>query len=68
MAGSVGVALHDKLKLKVTDWRASKYESDYPAKEILDDWVKRHPEDEHLGEDTVRKAVDRIDRIMQPDL
>lgn len=37
MAGSVGVALHDKLKLKVTDWRASKYESDYPAiSEILD--------------------------------
>ena len=36
------------------------------AKEVLDDWTKRHPEDEHLGEDTVRKAVSRIDKVMQP--
>jgi len=33
----VSVTLHDKLKSKVTEWRASKYESDYPAiSEILD--------------------------------
>ena len=31
------MALHDKLKTKVTEWCASKYESDYPAiSEILD--------------------------------
>lgn len=36
------------------------------AKEILADWTKRHPEDEYFGEDTVRKAVNRIDKIMQP--
>jgi len=33
----VSIPLHDKLKSKVTEWRASKYESDYPAiSEILD--------------------------------
>ena len=33
----MSIALHDKLKTKVTEWRASKYESDYPAiSEILD--------------------------------
>jgi len=37
MTGSVSISLHDKLKTKVTEWRASKYESDYPAiSEILD--------------------------------
>ncbi|MFQ6121967.1 MAG: hypothetical protein ACE5LA_02780 [Dehalococcoidales bacterium] len=38
------------------------------AKEVLDDWTQRYPKDEHLGEDTLRKAVDRIDEIMRPDL
>jgi len=38
------------------------------AKQILDEWIKRHPEDVYLGEDTVRKAVERIDSIMRPDL
>lgn len=38
------------------------------ARQVLDDWIERHPEDNHLGEDTVRKAVERIDSIMRPDL
>lgn len=36
------------------------------AREVVEDWVKTHPEDENLGEDTVRKAVDRIEIIMRP--
>lgn len=38
------------------------------AREVLDDWTERHPEDSHLGEDTVRKAVEKTDGIMRPDL
>ena len=38
------------------------------AREVLDDWVKRYPDDCYLGEDSVRKAVERVDIIMQGDL
>ena len=37
-----------------------------PAREVLDDWIRRHPEDDNLGEDTIRKAVQRIEKIMRP--
>ncbi len=40
----------------------------YPAVLVADNWMKKHPEDEALGEDTVRKAVDRIDKIMKTEL
>lgn len=36
------------------------------AREVLDDWIERHPEDQNMGEDTMRKAVQRIDKIMRP--
>ena len=38
------------------------------AKEVLDDWTERHPEDSDLGEDTARKAVGRMAKIMGLDL
>lgn len=38
------------------------------ATEALEEWCRRHPEDTKLGEDTVRKAVERVDKIMRPDL
>jgi len=38
------------------------------AREVADDWTERRPEDKALGEDTVRKAADRIDKIMRPEL
>jgi hypothetical protein len=38
------------------------------AKEVLDGWTKRYPDDSYLGEDSVRKAVERVDIIMQGDL
>jgi len=37
------------------------------AAEALDEWCINHPEDAGLGEDTVIKAVQRIDKIMQRD-
>jgi hypothetical protein len=38
------------------------------ASEVVDDWIKIHPEDKNYpAEDTIRKAVDRIEKIMRPD-
>lgn len=37
------------------------------AKEVANEWTDKHPGDETIGEDTVRKAVSRIDKIMRPD-
>lgn len=36
------------------------------ARQVATDWTDRHPEDKALGEDTVRKAADRVDKIMRP--
>ncbi len=38
------------------------------AREVTDDWTELHPEDKTLVEDTVRKGVDRIDKIMKTEL
>ncbi len=35
------------------------------AREVIDRWIEKHPEDANLGEDTVRKAFERIDKIMR---
>lgn len=34
------------------------------AKKVVDEWIEKHSEDANLGEDTVRRAVERIDKIM----
>ena len=35
------------------------------AREILDEWVEKYPEDEKLGEDSVRKAIKRIEKLLK---
>jgi len=34
------------------------------ARETIDKWIEKHPEDVNIGEDAVRKAAGRIDKIM----
>lgn len=38
------------------------------AKDVATRWTDRHPKDKAIGEDTVRKAVERIDEIMRIDM
>lgn len=37
------------------------------AGEALNKWVETHPDDSSIGEDSVRKAVERVDKIMRPE-
>lgn len=56
----------DKLLVRdLTFWKGIK--EGKKAKEVINEWVDNHPEDLNIGEDTLRKAVKRIDEIMQTD-
>lgn len=53
----------DNLLLRdLTFWKETK--EGRTAREVVSKWIEKHPEDEKIGEDTVRKAVERIDKIM----
>lgn len=53
----------DNLLLRdLTFWKETK--QGRTTREVLNKWIEKHREDENIGEDTVRKAVKRVDRIM----
>lgn len=55
----------DNLLLRdITFWQ--EIQEGRTAREVVDRWTKKHPEGAILSEDTVRKAVSRVDRIMHP--
>jgi len=57
--------LGDRLLRDLSFWKQIK--AGRTAREVADDWNKKHPEAEKCAvEDTIRKAVIRIDKIMRP--
>ena len=66
---SLSIPNPSRLILRLRDLSLWKYvrKEGNTAAEALDEWCINHPEDAGLGEDTVIKAVQRIDKIMQRD-
>ena len=57
----------DELLLRDLTWWNCVKKNGKTVRDALEEWLKKHPEDtDKLNEDTVRKAVMKVDRLMKP--